>query len=84
MSEVCADCGEYFGSPSEMIAHVRAAHPGGDPGASRATNPESTTPGLACALCGQRFTSREELARHNIRPHYRSNRPRPLGPYVTG
>ena len=84
MSEACADCGEYFGSPSDLTAHMRTVPSGGDPEASLATNPESSTPGLVCALCGRRFTSRDELARHNISPHYRSNRPRPSGPYVTG
>ena len=62
MSEACADCGEYFGSPSDLTAHMRTVPSGGDPEASLATNPESSTPGLVCALCGRRFTSRDELA----------------------
>jgi hypothetical protein len=36
-----------------------------------AMNPESTTPGLVCALCGQRFRGPQELAAHNLRPHSR-------------
>jgi hypothetical protein len=73
MAEECADCGASFGSASELAIHMKESHSGGDAKASMGMNPESATPGLVCALCGQRFSSREALARHNILPHYRSN-----------
>jgi hypothetical protein len=75
--EECADCGASFGSPAELVLHMREAHSGGDSRASLLMNPESTTPGLVCALCGKRFANREVLAKHNLVPHYRSNRTRP-------
>ena len=75
MAEECPDCGASFASAAELVTHVKAKHHGGDAKASLEMNPESTTPGLVCALCGARFSSREALAQHNLRPHYRGNRP---------
>jgi hypothetical protein len=75
MAEECAQCGAYFGSPGDLMVHVRTAHKRPDPQASLNTNPESHIPGLVCALCGQRFPTPEALSHHGLRPHYRSNRP---------
>jgi Zinc finger, C2H2 type len=69
MAEECADCGATFGSPAELVAHMKKAHAGGDPKASMEMNPESHIPGLECAACGARFATREALASHNLRPH---------------
>jgi uncharacterized C2H2 Zn-finger protein len=69
MAEECADCGAWFAASSDLVQHMRTAHPGGDPDASFAMNPESEKPGLVCALCGARFRTRRELARHNSVPH---------------
>jgi hypothetical protein len=74
MAEQCANCGASFASPSELVAHVKHVHTVIRADESLAMNPESHTPGLVCALCGTRFRSREALAQHNLRPHYRSNR----------
>ncbi len=69
MTDECPDCGASFGSPGELVRHVRAAHAGGDARASLEMNPESERPGLVCGLCGARFRAPEELARHNATPH---------------
>jgi uncharacterized C2H2 Zn-finger protein len=69
MAEECADCGASFASSSELVQHMKEAHPGGDPAASLAMNPESDKAGLVCGLCGARFRTRKELARHNAMPH---------------
>ncbi len=75
MAEECADCGATFSAPAELVRHMQSAHSGGDAHASLKMNPEADRPGLVCALCGQRFRNRQELARHNLAPHYRSNQP---------
>jgi uncharacterized C2H2 Zn-finger protein len=72
MAEECADCGASFASSAELVQHMKEAHPGGDPDASLAMNPESERAGLVCGLCGARFRSRAELARHNATPHGRA------------
>ncbi|MFZ1024059.1 MAG: C2H2-type zinc finger protein [Thermoplasmata archaeon] len=69
MAEECADCGASFGSPAELVVHMKKAHAGGDSKASMDMNPESHIAGLECAACGARFATREELASHNLRPH---------------
>jgi uncharacterized C2H2 Zn-finger protein len=69
MAEECADCGASFASSAELVQHMKEAHPGGDPDASLAMNPESDRAGLVCGLCGARFRTRKELARHNAIPH---------------
>jgi hypothetical protein len=74
MAEECADCGATFGSPAELVAHMKKAHEGGDPRASMDMNPESHVPGLECAACGARFATREALAAHNLRPHTTTRR----------
>ena len=74
MPEECAYCGASQASKSDLVDHIRRAHGGGSPAASLATNPEAETVGLVCALCGRRFPDKESLARHNVTPHYRSNR----------
>jgi len=81
MSEICADCGATFAEPSDLVAHMREAHAGGDPEASLESNPYSHTPGLTCSLCGETFPTRRELAEHALRPHATTRRrfpsPRP-------
>jgi uncharacterized C2H2 Zn-finger protein len=72
MAEECADCGASFASSAELVQHMKEAHPGGDPKASLAMNPESEKAGLVCGLCGARFRTREELVRHNSTPHGRA------------
>jgi uncharacterized C2H2 Zn-finger protein len=73
VAEECASCGGTFANPAELVVHVRKVHGEVTPRESLAMNPESHTPGLVCAFCGARFPNREALARHNIRPHFRSN-----------
>lgn len=73
MAELCADCGGTFASAADLVAHVKKAHGSIRPDESMAMNPESANPGLVCALCGVRFPTRESLARHNVRPHFRTN-----------
>lgn len=80
MAEICADCAASFGSPAELVRHMKTVHKGGDDRASLALNPESHRAGLVCALCGTRFGSKEELRRHGLSPHYKSNRPLPPDP----
>jgi len=74
MAEMCAYCAAPFGSPAELITHVRKAHSGGDSQASLAMNPESQHPGFVCAMCGRRFWTTAALTHHNLSPHAR--RPR--------
>ncbi len=69
MSETCPECGGAFASPTELLAHREKTHAGGDARASLAMNAESHTPGLVCALCGERFSGPQDLARHNLQPH---------------
>ncbi len=69
MTDECPDCGASFGSPGELVRHMRAAHAGGDARASLEMNPESDRAGLVCGLCGARFRTPAELARHNTTPH---------------
>jgi hypothetical protein len=69
MSEECADCGASFATAAALVQHMKEQHGGGDAKASLAMNPESTKPGLVCALCGARFRRPGELAEHNLRPH---------------
>ncbi len=69
MAEMCADCGASFGSPAELVSHVKKAHAGGDGAASLAMNPEASKPGLKCARCGEVFRTPEALAAHGARPH---------------
>jgi len=78
MAEMCADCGAWFGSPAEVILHLRKAHSGGNARDSLAMNPESHRAGLVCALCGRRFSTMDALTRHNLSPHPSTTpRPRP-------
>jgi uncharacterized C2H2 Zn-finger protein len=85
VAEECADCGATFANPAELVAHVKKAHGTINPAESLAMNPESHTPGLVCALCGIRFPNREALARHSLRPHYRTNEsPRRSPTYSSG
>lgn len=69
MSEVCATCGAGFGSPADLVNHLKSEHQHDAPDASMEMNPEAHTPGLVCALCGRRFPSPQQLARHTLRPH---------------
>ena len=69
MPEECAACGRSFASPAELVRHTEKEHAGAFGTATRAMNPESTTPGLVCALCGERFRTPQALAAHNLRPH---------------
>jgi uncharacterized C2H2 Zn-finger protein len=69
MAEECADCGASFASMADLVQHMNEAHPGGDPSASLAMNPEAERAGLACGLCGARFRTRKELAAHNAMGH---------------
>lgn len=80
MAEMCANCGAAFGSPEALLHHMGEVHGGGNPTESFFLNPEAARPGLVCALCGRQFADRQSLVRHNLSPHYRSNRPRPEGP----
>jgi hypothetical protein len=74
VAEVCPDCGGSFSSPAELVIHIKSAHSGVNPKETLAMNPEAHRRGLVCALCGLRFPNRESLARHNLSPHYRTNR----------
>ncbi|MGA8665089.1 MAG: C2H2-type zinc finger protein [Thermoplasmata archaeon] len=69
MAELCARCGGSFASPSELMTHVRKAHPERNPAETLAMNPASRTPGFVCSFCGRTFASPEELARHDLKPH---------------
>jgi hypothetical protein len=75
MAEMCAGCAGSFATPADLVLHVKKAHSGGDPRASLSMNPESSTPGVVCALCGRRFASPRALARHALSPHPRAIRP---------
>ena len=83
MSEACTICAASFGSPADLMAHRRTAHKNADPSADVEMNPEAHTPGLLCALCGERFLTAQGLADHNLRPHRpsrpaRGRRPTPM------
>jgi C2H2-type zinc finger/Zinc finger, C2H2 type len=69
MPEECARCGSSFASPSDLLAHVKKAHPKNDPSESLAMNPASHTPGYACSFCGRTFATPQELAAHDLKPH---------------
>ncbi|HTW77742.1 MAG TPA: C2H2-type zinc finger protein [Thermoplasmata archaeon] len=83
MSEECAECGAYFATPADLMAHVRDQHR--DAATNRAEslgmNPESHRAGLVCALCGMRFSSAAALARHNAVPHRSERRFAPAASY---
>jgi len=80
MAEECADCGGSFASPAELMEHIKRKHGELKPKETLAMNPESERAGLVCALCGVRLRDKEALARHNVSPHYRTNRPLPPTP----
>jgi hypothetical protein len=69
MSEACPICGAPEGSPARLVEHLRTAHKHDDPARDVEMNPEAHTPGVVCALCGERFATPKELAAHNLRPH---------------
>ena len=75
MAEECPDCGASFASSAGLVDHMKRAHTGGDPQASLAMNPEAGRAGLVCGLCGARFRTPQELARHNVTPHGPTIRP---------
>lgn len=77
MVELCPDCGESFGSPADLVTHMKAVHGGGDAEASMDMNPASHEPGLECALCGRWFPTKEALAAHNLQPHPAARPSRP-------
>ncbi|MCI4368868.1 MAG: hypothetical protein L3K09_04820 [Thermoplasmata archaeon] len=86
MSEICPGCGAPFADPADLVQHVKKAHSGGDPDASLAMNPYSSSPGFVCALCGAWFLTPEELAGHGSKPHSkprRWGRPRPRAGALT-
>jgi hypothetical protein len=69
MADLCAHCGRSFGSPVDLVTHVKKTHAGGNPSESLGMNPASQTPGVTCALCGRNFLTPTELAAHALRPH---------------
>jgi DNA-directed RNA polymerase subunit RPC12/RpoP len=69
MPEECSSCGASFASPSELVEHMKKAHPQPNPKESLAMNPNSRTPGYTCALCGATFRTPQELAAHDLKPH---------------
>jgi len=71
MSELCANCGNYFANPAALLTHRRKSHREEGPEASMAQNPASRTPGVSCGLCGRTFPTPEHLAAHVLRPHPR-------------
>jgi len=73
MPKECADCGASLAGAAELVRHMEIAHRGGDPTASLSMNLESDRSGLACALCGQRFSDKAALAQHDLSPHFRTN-----------
>ena len=75
MVEEYPDCGTMLATPVELVLHMKETHAEGSAKESLPMNPEAERPGLICALCGKRFTDRQTLSRHNLGPHYRSNRP---------
>lgn len=79
MADTCAECGSSFGSPADLLTHRRKSHPS-RPGSLTGPVGSATAASLECGLCGARFLSREQLARHNLSPHYRSGRPQPRPP----
>jgi Zinc finger, C2H2 type/C2H2-type zinc finger len=87
MAETCTICGAPFGSISELVLHMNSSHKDAPASADLEFNPEARQEGLLCALCGQRFPTRQALAMHNLQPHpplgklrrARSDRPRPAG-----
>ena len=75
MSERCEECGAVLTDPAARERHGLVAHEGGwiVEGVTVETGPyvEERT----CPLCSQQLPSKESMARHSLRPHYRSNRP---------
>jgi len=79
MAEECSTCGAMFGSPAELVHHMRTTHrDGAAPG--NPLNPEADRPGFVCGLCGLRFATPELLRVHNLsRPERRRSAERPSG-----
>lgn len=75
MRDRCGECGITFGSAAELVAHAKKQHARGNPTAGLGTNPAASGHGLVCALCGARFFTPQELARHNLGPHPRTANP---------
>ena len=75
MSEACSMCGESFGGPADLLAHMKSAHALDDGTTSLKTNPEAERPGYVCTLCARRFSSPEKLAAHALYPHIRNEPP---------
>jgi|HubBroStandDraft_1064217.scaffolds.fasta_scaffold17032_4 hypothetical protein len=69
MSEECTICGAAYGSPSDLVVHVRHDHKNDDPALDVEMNPEAHTEGHPCSLCGERFANSVLLAHHNLIPH---------------
>lgn len=80
MAELCADCGASYGSPADLIAHVRKAHSGGNSLASLSMNPESRRSGLVGAMCGRHCATMDALTRHHLSPHPPTTRRAPPTP----
>jgi hypothetical protein len=72
MSEECSTCGGMFGSPSELVQHMKTAHPHEAPAERNELNPEAEKAGFVCGLCGERFPTPAALSAHNLsRPERR-------------
>jgi DNA-directed RNA polymerase subunit RPC12/RpoP len=71
MAEECAECGASFAGPTDLLNHLKKAHPSPKerPAESLAMNPASQTPGYACSFCGAKFATPQELAAHDLKPH---------------
>jgi hypothetical protein len=74
MSEPCPECGVVLSDPAARESHGRLVHEGGWIVDGVAVEAGPTGEERTCPLCSQPLPSKESLARHSIRPHYRSNR----------
>ena len=71
MANSCAACGGVFASPAELLELSRKSRKESAATDVPTADDLQPEPGhqLGCAACGERFPSRETLARHNLRPH---------------
>jgi hypothetical protein len=74
MTERCEQCGRAFPTRSAAAAHAQTSHAPGWIVTGVVARTEPIEEEVICPLCGERQPSKESLARHSLRPHYRSNR----------